>query len=224
MRTWLDIDVGELADEPEALYEAADLVNIACGGHAGDDASMTLALQAARRWNARIAAHPSYPDRAGFGRVEIRIEPKDLRESVRSQCAALAAIARTEGLTVEWLKPHGALYHRADADPEIAAAVLEGAIAALGRVGVVGPANGELQRGARARDLPYLREGFADRGIGEDGRLIPRGRPGAVLTDPTLAAAQARSLLGTVDVLCVHGDQPAAVAVARAVRAALEVG
>lgn len=219
MRTRLDIDVGELPNEPEALYATADIVNVACGGHAGDDESMRLAAERAGRHGAEIAAHPSYPDRAGFGRVAMELPLATLAASVRAQCAALRRITE-----VRWMKPHGALYHRADADPDVAEVVVTATVAALGPVGILGPPGGALAEVAARRGLPFLREGFADRGILPDGRLVPRGQPGAVITDPLLAAAQARQLAERFDVLCVHGDQPSAEAVARAVRAALDEG
>ena len=157
-----------------------------------------------------------------FGRRPMEMAAADLEASVAGQCAALQAAAAAEGARVPWMKPHGALYHRADTDPLVARAVVNGAVSALGDVGIVGPAGGALEAEARSRGLPFLREGFADRGMGPDGRLIPRGQPGAVIGDPVIAAAQARRLVGSVDVLCVHGDQPGAVAVALAVRAELE--
>jgi UPF0271 protein len=168
-----------------------------------------------RAGGADVGAHPSYPDRAGFGRHRLDLPPDAVGAAVAAQCALLAGIAR-------WLKPHGALYHAADADPALAAAVVDGALRGLGRpVTVIGPAGGALAAAAAARGLAFAREGFADRGRGPDGRLIPRGQPGDLITDPTAAAAQTRALLATIDTVCVHGDTPGAVAIARAVRAVL---
>jgi UPF0271 protein len=222
----LNIDAGELPDEPPALVAAADRVNVACGGHAGDDDTMRTTLARAQAAGTRAGAHPSYPDRAGFGRVAMDVAPAALALEVEAQCARLAAHARALGVAIEHVKPHGALYHRAAADPAVADAVIDGAVAALGPVAVVGPPTGALRDAALRRGLPYLREGFADRGMTADGGLVPRGAPGALLHDPADAAAQARRLVasGAYDTVCVHGDSPNAVAVARAVRAALADG
>ena len=221
----LNIDAGELPSEPEELYRLAHLVHIACGGHAGDEASMTRALERALRHGTRCGAHPSYPDRAGFGRVVVAIGNDELRRSVEVQCRALAERARLAGAVLTSVKPHGALYHEAARDPAVADAVVTAATAALGgSVAVVGPPRGALRDAAEVRRLVYLAEGFADRGLRADGSLIPRGEAGAVLTSPREAAAQARALAaaGAVHTLCVHGDNPAALLIASAVRAALD--
>ncbi|MDP2310723.1 MAG: LamB/YcsF family protein [Pseudomonadota bacterium] len=219
----LNLDVGELPDEPDSLVGAADRVNVACGGHAGDDHTMRTTLERAREAGTKAGAHPSFPDRAGFGRVAMDLPPAQLAVEVRDQCARLAAHAHAVGIALEHVKPHGALYHRAAADPAVASALLDGALEALGPVAVVGPPSGALRDEAARRGLPYLREGFADRGMAPDGSLIPRGAPGALIDDPVAAAAQALRLAATgdYDTLCVHGDGPNALAVAEAVRVVL---
>jgi len=221
----LNIDLGELPGEPEALYALAHLANLACGGHAGEAASLALALERCARHGTRVGAHPSYADRPGFGRTRLQVPPPRLAEQVAEQCALLAGLARERGLAVGHLKPHGALYHAADAEPALAEAVLQGGRAGLGGpFCAVGPEGGELQRAALRLGLAYAREGFADRGLGPGGHLLPRDRPGALLTDPAAAAAQALRLArtGAVETICVHGDTPGAPAIAAAVRAALE--
>jgi UPF0271 protein len=221
----LNIDLGELPDEPEALYRYANLANIACGGHAGDDASMRRAVERCVGHGTRIGAHPSYPDRDGFGRRALAMPPEALRASVADQCAGLAAIARAFGQTVLFVKPHGALYHAAGRETALADAVVRGAIDALGNaVTIVGPHRGELASAAARTSLSYAREGFADRGTRADGTLLPRDEPGALLLDPTVCAARARAIAaqGDTDTVCVHGDTAGAVAIARAVRAALD--
>lgn len=238
MRVTLNVDLGELPDEPEELYAIATVVNVACGGHAGDAASMKRAVDLARAAGAEIAAHPSYPDRDGFGRKTLAIALDALRESTEVQCAALQAIA---GGAVRAVKLHGALYHDAARDPAIAEAVLRGARKGLGvpeetalhgageglrasDVVWVGPAHGPLGSLVRAAGLGFVREAFADRGTLPDGSLVPRGQPGALIVDPSLAAAQAVALARAdhADTVCVHSDTPNAVAIARAVRSALE--
>ena len=227
-RVLLNLDLGELPDEPEALYACADLAHLACGGHAGDEASMAEALARCRRHGTRAGAHPSYPDREGFGRRALALAPAALAASVEDQCARLGALARLAGLRLWSVKPHGALYHAADADPALAEAVVEGTRRALGAdLTLVGPGGGALAAAAAARAMPFAREGFADRAMRREGgrwRLVPRGEPGALLVDPAAAAAQARAFAegGEFETLCVHGDTPGALAVARAVRAALD--
>lgn len=221
----LNVDLGELPDEPEELYALASVVNVACGGHAGDERSMCAAVRAARASGARLAAHPGYADREGFGRRARFAPAAEVRAQIESQCAALVAITAAEGATVALVKPHGALYHDASTDPALARAVVEGSRAALGPdLAVVGPPAGSLRDAAERAGCSYLREGFADRGLDARGGLLPRGTPGALIEDPAAAAAQALALArrGNFETLCVHGDTPGAVAIARAVRLALE--
>lgn len=218
----MNLDAGEHPDEPEDLWAMFDLLNIACGGHAGDDASMDRVVGWCARHGRGIGAHPSYPDRANFGRRSLAIEPAALAAAVAEQCAALAEVARRHGRTVDHVKPHGALYHDAAASDALARAVVDAAAGVLGdRLTVIGPPAGALRRAAEARGLGYAREGFADRGMRPDGSLIPRSEPGALLTEPTTAAAQARALAAAVDTICVHADTPGALAIAGAVHAAL---
>src|SRR5262245_33839876 len=159
----------------------------------------------------RLGAHPSYPDREGFGRRSIAIDPAALRDAVAEQCGDLASVAAAHELRIGWVKPHGALYHDAAAREPIARAVVEGAVAALGRAFVViGPAAGALREAAAALELGYAREGFADRRMRGDGSLVPRSEPDALILDPAAAAEQAARLAAQVDTLCVHGDTPGA--------------
>ncbi|HEY4118967.1 MAG TPA: LamB/YcsF family protein [Byssovorax sp.] len=222
----LNIDLGELPNEPRELYAAATVANVACGGHAGDAASMARAVSFALARGVRVAAHPSYPDREGFGRVSMAIEPGALAASIEAQCAALQKIATRLGAPARSLKPHGALYHDAHRDPVVARALLDGAIAGLGAdddLVVVGFGGGALEAEARARGLVFAREGFADRAYAADGSLVPRGQAGAVLGDARACARQAIALASTgrIETVCVHGDTQGAVDIALAVRDAL---
>ncbi|MBX7191124.1 MAG: LamB/YcsF family protein [Sandaracinaceae bacterium] len=220
--TLLNLDAGEHDAESEALLRCADALNIACGGHAGDDASMTRCLRACRAYAIRAGAHPSYPDRAGFGRTSMPIEPEALRASILTQCHALLACARSLGVSLAHAKLHGALYHDANRDPALAALVLGAVREALGPVIVVGPPRGEQRQFCLREGLPFEREGFADRALRSDGSLVPRGEPGALVSDPAFAAAQALRLAREGhDTICVHGDGEHALALARAVREAL---
>lgn len=225
MELFLNIDAGELPDEPEALYALAHVVNIACGGHAGDDASMARAARLCRQHGTQAGAHPSYVDREGFGRKPQDVPPERLCEQVRDQCRALERHAAQAGCEVRHLKPHGALYHQANRQLAVAQAVIEGAIEALGReVRIIGPPSGFLAQQARAAGLRFSGEEFPDRGHLPGGALIPRGQPGDIVTDPqqVRAAALELSRRPGVETLCVHGDSPGALQLARAVRDAIE--
>jgi UPF0271 protein len=221
----LNVDLGELKEEPRELYALATVVNIACGGHAGDLASMARALSFAMARGAKVAAHPSYPDREGFGRVRVTMPMEELAASVEEQCAALQAIGRRLGYPVAIVKPHGALYHDAGADPKIAAAVLDGVLRGLAEeaLTVVGPPEGALLDEAHRRGLRYAREGFADRAYRAGGHLVPRSEPGALITELGAATRQAVALCasGKIETICVHSDTEGAVAIASAVRDAL---
>jgi UPF0271 protein len=223
MRPLLNVDGGESDEEPAELYALADVVHVACGGHAGDDASMERVTRACASAGTRIGAHPSYEDREGFGRRAREVAPDVLAASVAAQCTRLATIAARAGVTLASVKPHGALYHAAHADDATARACVEGALRALGTLPIVGPAGGALERAALAAGTTFQREAFADRGVRADGTLVPRGEPGALVVDPALASARASELAarGDVDTLCIHGDTPDAVTIARAVRNAL---
>src|SRR5687767_7611574 len=191
MSVLLNLDGGEHADEAPELYALADLVHIACGGHAGDATSMERVVAACIANATRVGAHPSYVDREGFGRRALDVEPALLEEQVAEQCAALRAIAAAAGTTITSVKPHGALYHAVHGDRALARACVAGVEAALGDVALVGLPNGAFAEEAARTKHTYLVEAFADRGVRADGSLIPRGEPFALIEDPTLAAARA---------------------------------
>ena len=222
-RVSLNIDLGELEEEPEELYALASVANIACGAHAGDEKTIHRAISLAEARGTAVAAHPSYPDREGFGRRARFAGGEVLLKSLEAQLELFAATARECGARVVAMKPHGALYHDANADPALAAMLVDVTVRVLGNVAIVGPPGGELQHAAEARGLVLTREGFADRRYGRDGRIVARSEPGAVLGDPSASASQALELARgqRFDTLCVHGDSPSAVGVARAVREAL---
>lgn len=224
MSVLLNLDGGEHESEPEELYALADVVHVACGGHAGDEQSMARVVDACVRAGTRVGAHPSYADREGFGRRTMTVAPDVLAAQVESQCSALRAVARARGAEITSAKPHGALYHAAHADEATARACVEGIRRALGSVPIVGLGGGALEAESRRAGLPYLREAFADRGVRPDGTLVPRGEPGALVDDPEAAASRARDLAksGCAETICVHADTPNALSVVRAVRHALD--
>ena len=236
----LNADLAERGDptgwEADArLLEVVTTANVACGGHAGDEETMRRACAAAAALGVRVGAHPGYADTATFGRVELDLPVEEVVSQVADQLATLKAVAAAEGANVTHVKPHGALYHRAADDRELAGA-LAGLVASVdpGLTILVQPGS-LLAAEARALGLPAASEAFADRAYDRSGRLVPRGEPGSVL-DPGAAVAQALMLAreGRVvsadgeevpvgaDSICVHGDTPDAVELARAVRSALE--
>ncbi|MDQ1617303.1 MAG: 5-oxoprolinase (ATP-hydrolyzing) subunit [Actinomycetota bacterium] len=222
----LNSDLGEgfgvwrLGDD-EALLEVVTSANVACGFHAGDATTMRRVCEHAVRREVSIGAQVGYRDLAGFGRRRIDIDPDELAADVLYQVGALDAIARAAGGRVAYVKPHGALYNRTVDDSEQAAAVVRAVLDHGGDLPVVGLPGSVLLGAAAEAGLRPVTEGFPDRGYTADGTLVPRGQPGAVLTDPTQVASRALELAATVDTLCVHGDTPGAVHLARAVRDAL---
>lgn len=220
-----NIDLGELPDEPDELYALATTVNIACGGHAGDRASIQRALATARRFGCSVAAHPSYPDRAGFGRKTLAIEPRALERSVYEQCALLGELADSLNVHVAAVKPHGALYHDVSKQEQLALATLEGARRALpDQPSFVGPPASGFQAITQRQGFSYRREGFVDRRYIGRFEIAPRSQPDALLTDPQACVEQALKLAGSgdFDTLCAHGDTHGALEIARAVRVALD--
>ena len=207
----LNADLGEIPGDL-ALMEVVTSANVACGGHAGDDETMRAAVTAAAAHSVALGAHPSYADRAGFGRLERGEPPEQVAREVAEQVERLAALGE-----VRYVKLHGALYHRANADEEMAAAILD-------RLPVrhVLAQEGALTRLARREGFSVTLEGFCDRGYRPDGSLVPRGEPGALLSDPDEVLAQAIRLASSFGSLCLHGDTPGALEFARRVLAGLE--
>lgn len=212
----LNADLGEEVTDDAALLGLVTSANVACGYHAGTPVVMRAVCAEAARLGVAVGAQVSYADREHFGRVAREVPAALLAEQVAEQVGTLAGIAVSEGSAVSYLKPHGALYHRVRDDPEQAAAVLAGS----GQLPVLGQPGQLLEQAAAAGRATY-REGFADRAYRGD-RLVPRDEPGALLEGEEAVAAQAVSLAGRVDSVCVHGDSPGAVGAARAVRRALE--
>ncbi|MGV9673678.1 LamB/YcsF family protein [Nocardia sp. NPDC003482] len=234
----LNSDLGEgfgawTMGDDEALLDIVTSANIACGFHAGDPSIMRRTCELAVARGVRIGAHISYRDLAGFGRRAMAVAPRELTDETLYQIGALDAFARAAGDRVRYVKPHGALYHSASSDPAVAEAVIA-AVAGYGELSVLGPPGSRLQAAAEAAGVPFHAEGFADRAYTTAATLVSRSEPGSVL-DPEAALAQAVSIAvdgATRDVdgatvrvparsLCVHGDSPGAVAMARSIREAL---
>jgi len=218
----LNADLGEGDSHDVELLAIVSSCNIACGGHAGDEASMRETVVSAILNDVAIGAHPSYPDREGFGRRSAFLEGDELRASLIAQIQKFAAIVKEQGATLVHIKPHGALYNDAVDDRELAGMVAGCAAAAAPGAAFVGLPDSEMQDAASRHSLNFITEGFIDRAYQDDGQLVPRSEPGAVHKSLELVLPQAVSLVGKVDTLCIHGDTPGAVQAAAAVRDALE--
>jgi 5-oxoprolinase (ATP-hydrolysing) subunit A len=228
----------DLGESPEALANGTDLelmrsissANVACGGHAGDTATMTQTLIAARDLNVAVGAHPSFPDRDNFGRIAMQLSPQEIEKAVREQVLSLTRIADSLGISVIHVKPHGALYHAARSRP-IAEAIGLAALTVDPQLVMVGQAGSPTLDHWRAMGLRCAAEAFADRAYEPDGTLRSRSFPGA-LNDMSRASAQALNIarnhrVETIDgrevkvnaqTICIHSDTPNAPAIAREVR------
>ncbi|MEV5320774.1 5-oxoprolinase subunit PxpA [Streptomyces sp. NPDC052687] len=237
----LNADLGEgfgrwrLTDD-EQLLTVVTSANVACGFHAGDAVTMRRVCELAVARGVTIGAQVSYRDLAGFGRRAMDVPPAELAAEVAYQIGALEVFARAAGSRVAYVKPHGALYNRVVRDERQAAAVVEGVLLAGASLPVLGLPGSRLLELAGKAGLPAVPEAFADRAYTEEGTLVPRGQDGAVVTDPQAVEERSvgiarsgtvPSLAGTpVGVrarsLCLHGDTPGAVELARRVRRRLE--
>ncbi len=236
----LNADLGEsfgawTMGDDLALLDIVTSANIACGFHAGDPLTMTRTVAAALDRGVIVGAHVSYRDLAGFGRRFVDEGEDELRADVLVQLAALDGVCRAAGGQVSYLKPHGALYHAAARHEPHARAIIAAVAAYSGSITILGMPGSRLLALAAESGLLTATEAFADRGYRADGGLVPRGEPGDLLHDPEQIAARvvgiARGVVSSVegtdvpvraDSVCVHGDTPGAVAIARAVRASLE--
>ncbi|WP_351224370.1 5-oxoprolinase subunit PxpA [Streptomyces sp. NPDC002133] len=243
--TWasidLNADLGEgfgrwrLTDD-EQLLSVVTSANVACGFHAGDAATMRRVCDMAAERKVRIGAQVSYRDLAGFGRRSMDVPADELAAEVAYQIGALEVFARAAGTRVSYVKPHGALYNRVVRDEEQAEAVVEGVMLTGERLPVLGLPGSRLHTMAEKAGLPVVTEAFVDRAYTVDGTLVPRGQEGAVVTDPGTVVERSVSMarFGVVTSLCgqavgvrarslcLHGDTPGAVGLARRVRAQLE--
>jgi len=237
----LNADVGEgfgawSMGADEALVEHVTSVNVACGFHGGDPSVIDRTVARAVRAGVAIGAHPGYFDLRGFGRREMQLSTSEVEADVLYQVGALQAFARAHGVPLTHVKPHGALYNQAADDAELAQAIARGVARVDRGLVMVGLAGSLAMRDAASdAGLRFAAEAFVDRAYDARGRLVPRSRPGAVTSDPAVAAAAAlrlardravvtidgREVAVEADTLCLHGDTPRAVDVARAVREAL---
>lgn len=232
----LNADVGEGCGDDAALMPLLTSASIACGAHAGDASSMQRTVVLALQNGVTIGAHVSYPDREHFGRRDLNLPAERLIAEIVSQLEMLAVITRVAGARLHYVKTHGALYNRMAQDAEIAQTVITAVRSFDAGLPILTLPDSIAMTVARRLGTPVVAEAFADRAYSADGKLVSRDKLGAVLTDTDTVAKRAveiatmqqvRSVDGqTIRVrarsLCVHGDTPDAVALARAVRLALE--
>ncbi|WP_091186641.1 5-oxoprolinase subunit PxpA [Paramicrobacterium humi] len=236
----LNCDLGETVDgqptaDDAAMFPLITSANVACGFHAGDAATMQVSCERAVQHVVAVGAHVSYADRENFGRTDLEVDDGVLEAQIREQLEALAEAAEAAGTRVRYVKPHGALYNRIARDrdrADVVAAAVSGFDPALPLMGLPGS---HVADAAAAAGLRFLREAFVDRNYLADGSLVPRSRPDALLaggsvalravrivTDGAVTAVDGTLLRLEVDSLCVHGDSPGAVEMARAVRRELD--
>ncbi len=238
----LNADLGEsfghwtLGDDARLVAHITS-ANVACGFHAGDFRVMESTVALCRRAGVAVGAQPGYPDLLGFGRRPLPFEPDEVESLVRYQLGALEGFCRAHGVEMQHVKPHGALYNQAAADPLLAAAIARATARFSRDLALFGLASSEPMASAAAdAHLRFVPEAFADRRYLADGSLQSRSEPGSVLTDAEVAAAQAVAIATGIGVeavdgsrvtlqaesICCHGDTPGAVEIAATVRRALE--
>lgn len=238
----LNADLGEsfgaytLGMDGEVLRHITS-ANVACGFHAGDAVVMQKTVKAAKASGTAVGAHPGFPDLAGFGRRNMAVTPLEAKAYVQYQIGALAAFAKAEGIPLQHVKPHGALYNMSAVNMELAVAIAEGIKAVDSDLIFMGLSGSCHIEAARKVGIRAAGEVFADRGYRADGTLVPRSMPGAMITDENEAVARVLRMVtegvveavdGTVvpvqaDSVCLHGDNPHAVAFAEKLRAALSL-
>jgi UPF0271 protein len=236
----LNADLGEsfgaytLGNDAQVL-ELITSANVACAMHAGDPRIMDDTVRMSREAGVSVGAHPGFPDLVGFGRRVIDVTPREVETDVLFQIGALAGFCRRHGVPLEHVKAHGALYNQAIVNPTIAAAIASAVVSYSDRLIFVAPFGSCLAQAGKDVGLDVAFEGFADRAYAADGTLAPRRLPGAVIHDPVLAAERACQMIESntietvggetipmsVHTICVHGDNPQAVAILSQLRAVL---
>lgn len=222
----------------EAVIPHVTSVNVACGYHAGDPLTMEKTVALAARYGVAVGAHPGFPDLLGFGRRPMTVTPAEAGAYVKYQMGALMAFAKGQGLKLQHVKPHGALYNMAARDEQLARAIAEAIASVDSGIYLMGLAGSVMLSEAEKAGLPVISEVFADRAYNDDGSLVNRKLPGAVIHDADEAVARAVKMARenkvvsingkTIDIradsICVHGDNAAAVQLVTKLRAALEAG
>lgn len=239
----LNADLGEgygpwTMGDDAAMLDIVSSANLACGGHASDPETMYRTLLLARERDIVIGAHPSYPDKAGFGRRRMPASAGEIERFVAAQTGQLVALAALAGARVRYVKPHGALGNVAAVEADVAAAILRATRAVDPGLAILAISGTVLEQLARAGGMLVFSEIFADRGYRADGTLVPRSEPGALITDADAATARMLAFLQSgempavdgsriplaVDSICIHGDSAHAVGMARQLKSALLAG
>jgi UPF0271 protein len=240
MRLDLNADMGESfgaykLGQDELLMPSITSASVACGFHAGDPGVMRATVALARKHGVAVGAHPSFPDLVGFGRREMRATPREVEDFVVYQIGAIAAMAAAEGLRLQHVKAHGALYNMAVRDASLADAIARATAAVDPSLILFGLPGSQLIAAGQRAGLRTAREGFADRAYKPDGTLVPRNEPGALIEEAdavvaravsmargrTISAIDGSSITLEVETVCVHGDTPDAAMLASRIRAAL---
>ena len=217
------------------LMDHVTSINLACGGHAGDVSMMRELVRIAKRKNVRIGAHPSYPDRENFGRLELEMDPEELLRSICEQVRSLIRVAEEESVSISHIKPHGALYNQAAKDTHLARVIGNAVDRVAPDLDIMCLSGSLMVKILEDMGLKVVQEAFADRTYERDGGLRDRGSDRALITDPQKAADQARSIIEDKKIitfdgseisleaqtLCVHSDTPNAIAIAQEVRLVL---
>lgn len=237
----LNADLGEgfgpwsMGDDA-AMLAIVTSANVACGGHASDPETMFRTLTEAKQRGVVTGAHPSYPDKEGFGRRRLPFTPSEIERFTAAQVGALMAIGALVGQPISYVKPHGALANVAAVEREVAEAIARAVRSVAPKLAILAISGTMLERVANAEGIATYSEIFADRGYSPAGTLIPRSEPGAMIHDPVAATARLLGFLESrmmpsvggapvaleADSICIHGDSPGAVAMARHIRASLE--
>lgn len=202
----LNCDLGEGGKHDEELMPYISACNIACGGHSGTIESMEKTVELAIEHRVEIGAHPSYPDKTGFGRTSIKIKPKELLNSLVDQILSIKTIAEANGAVLNHIKPHGALYHDAMKDEETAGIILEAIDAFHDKLVIYAPKHSKLAAMA-GKTIPVKYEAFADRSYQSDGSLVARSTPGAVIDQKQQVYRHLMSMFQEKSIHCLEGKK-----------------
>lgn len=237
----LNLDAGESVEalqngSEEGLYQLVSTLNVACGGHAGDAETMSRVVELARNYQLNIGAHPSFPDRKGFGREVMTMSHQALVDSLVEQIKSLQAICQKQNAKLTHVKPHGALYNLAAKDREAAAAVIEAVKKVDAKMAIIGLAGSPFLDWCKEQRIKTIAEAFADRRYEANGSLRSRDFADAIISEPEIAGQQAMQIVGKQSVtavngqvitlhagtICLHSDSPNALFIAHRVRSSLE--
>ena len=241
MKIDLNADLGESfgiykIGKDEEIMKYVTSINVACGWHGGDPMIMRKTVRLAKNKNVAVGAHPSYPDRLGFGRRYMKISPEEAKNYILYQIGALHAFVRAEGIEMQHVKPHGALYNAMAKDEELARGIIEGILDFDKNFIFVGPSLSKTLEIAKEMGLKVAHEVFADRAYNPDGTLVPRGLPGAVIENKEEIARRVLSIIEErgikavngewieleANTICVHGDNPKAMEITKHLREVLK--